>query len=54
MTTISAPVKVFFKPSSGGRNPSTFAGVAICDRSAATPGVLTISKRESLEMMFDQ
>lgn len=44
MTTISAPIKIFFNPSSAGKRPSTFAGVAMCDRSAATPGVLTISK----------
>jgi len=48
MTTISAPARVFFKPSLGGRYPSTFAGVAICERSAATPGVFTISNKPNL------
>lgn len=47
ITTSSAPSSVFFRPSSGGRYPVTFAGLEMWDRSAATPGVLTISNRES-------
>lgn len=44
---MSAPVSAFLRPSSGGKNPWTLAGVEMWERSAATPGVLTISKRPS-------
>ena len=47
MTTRLAPVKAFLRPSSGGRKPSTFDWVLMWERSAATPGVLTISNKLS-------
>lgn len=47
MMTMSAPVKAFFKPSSVLRYPLTLAGVEMWERSAATPGVFTISNNAS-------
>lgn len=47
ITTISAPARVLARPSLSGRYPSTLAFEGMCDRSAATPGVLTISYRPS-------
>lgn len=43
MTTTSAPFNVLARPSLSGKYPSTLAGVEMCERSAATPGVATIS-----------
>jgi len=43
MTTMSAPVKAFLRPSSAGRWPSMVAMEEMWDRSAVTPGVLTTS-----------
>lgn len=43
ITTMSAPVKAFFMPSSAGRKPSMRATVEMWERSAVTPGVLTTS-----------
>lgn len=43
MTTISAPVSAFLRPSSAGKKPSMEAMEEMWDRSAVTPGVLTTS-----------
>jgi hypothetical protein len=52
---MSAPVNVFLRPSSEGRKPSTFDWVLMWERSAATPGVLTISYKPSyLRMVRDE
>lgn len=43
MTTMSAPVRACLRPSSFGRNPVVFDAELMWLKSAATPGVLTIS-----------